>query len=64
MKQVTVLCKDGTAEIEVNGVKGEGCRDLTLGLDQALGGSVLSDVATEEMNERSLTEDASVGVSG
>lgn len=56
MKQVTVLCKNGEAEISVSGVKGPACKELTAGLEAALGGTVISDRATPEMDERPVYE--------
>jgi Protein of unknown function (DUF2997) len=43
--------KDGQVRIEVRGVKGESCLDLTAALEQALGGQVESREMTAESYE-------------
>jgi Protein of unknown function (DUF2997) len=43
--------KDGQVRIEVRGVKGESCLDLTAALEQALGGQVESREMTSESYE-------------
>jgi hypothetical protein len=45
--QVTLL-PDGTVQINVQGVKGSACLDITRELEQVLGGVVVSRVMTEE----------------
>lgn len=45
--QVTLL-PDGTVQINVQGVKGSTCLEITRELEQALGGPVISRVMTEE----------------
>jgi hypothetical protein len=46
--QVTLL-PDGTVQINVQGVKGSACLEITRELEQALGGPVISRVMTEEV---------------
>lgn len=43
---------DGSTEIEVNGVKGEGCTKYTDAVVKALGGSVTSDEKKPEFYEQ------------
>ena len=43
--------KDGQVRIEVRGVKGMSCLDLTANLEKALGGEVESREMTPEANE-------------
>ena len=43
--------KDGSVRIEVRGIKGESCLDLTKGLEAALGGQVASREMTPEAIE-------------
>jgi hypothetical protein len=43
--------KDGQVRIEVRGVKGMSCLDLTKGLEQALGGQVEAREMTAEAQE-------------
>lgn len=54
-KQVIVtIATDGTPTVEVNGVKGQSCKDLTRELEKALGAP--ESVATKpEMYERPQT---------
>lgn len=42
---------DGTVKVEVRGVKGRKCLDLTKGLEEALGGQIVERVHTDEYNE-------------
>jgi len=42
---------DGTVKIEVSGVKGQKCLDLTRGLEEALGRKVVLREHTVEINE-------------
>jgi hypothetical protein len=46
------IAPNGTVTIHVQGVKGEGCALLTLGLEQALGGLVTDRQFTEEYYEQ------------
>lgn len=48
-----VIAPDGTTTVQVRGLAGAGCLDLTAGLEQALGGEVLS---------RELTAEAQAGL--
>jgi hypothetical protein len=43
--------KDGQVKIEVRGVKGLGCLDITNGLEEALGGEVVAREMTAESTE-------------
>lgn len=43
--------KDGQVRVEVRGVKGTSCLDLTKGLEAALGGQVLERQMTAEAGE-------------
>jgi len=44
MKKVTVtINRDGTTEIDVNGVQGSGCQKYTDAVLKALGGEVIKD---------------------
>jgi len=53
MQSIKVRIKpDGTSVVEVNGVTGPSCKDLTRNLENALG-SVTSDEPTREMYEKS-----------
>jgi len=42
---------------EVQGVKGGSCRNITRGLEEALGGEKLSDEVTGEFYEQSIRQD-------
>lgn len=54
MKQITVtINRDGTTEIDVNGVKGSGCEQYTQAILKALGGVVISDEKKPEYYEQS-----------
>lgn len=46
--------KEGNTEVEVNGVKGKSCLDLTKQIEEALG-SLSSRTLTKEYNDRSKT---------
>jgi hypothetical protein len=46
-----IIDKDGQVRIEVRGVKGAGCLDLTKGLEAALGGQVEDRQMTPEGQE-------------
>jgi len=46
-----IIEKDGQVRIEVRGVKGESCLDLTAALEQALGGQIESREMTAESYE-------------
>ena len=39
--------KDGKVQVEVNGVKGMGCTDITKALEEALGGEVEREMTSE-----------------
>ena len=43
--------KDGQVRIEVRGIKGKSCLDVTAALEQALGGEVQSREMTPEASE-------------
>ncbi len=43
--------KDGQVRVEVRGVKGEGCLELTRELEKALGGEIASRELTPEAHE-------------
>ncbi len=46
-----VIDRDGEVRIEVHGLKGRGCLDLTADLIEALGGDVLEQEPTAEASE-------------
>ncbi|NLG99016.1 MAG: DUF2997 domain-containing protein [Chloroflexi bacterium] len=46
-----VIGKDGKVEIQVRGVKGLACLELTKELEEALGGQILSRIMTPEALE-------------
>jgi len=50
---------DGTVKLEVRGVKGAKCLDITKGLENLLGGQVVEQVKTDEFEqaEQEQTED-------
>jgi hypothetical protein len=50
------IAKDGAVSIEVNGLKGESCKEATAALEKALG-NVVSDTDTPEMYENDQTTD-------
>jgi len=50
----------GNTVIKVEGVKGESCKDLTKGLEKALG-TVSKDTPTSEMHEQEATNHVDVG---
>ncbi len=51
---------DGTVRLEVRGVKGTKCLDITKGLENLLGGQVVERVKTDEFEqaEQEQTEDS------
>jgi hypothetical protein len=52
MQEIEVIIeKDGQVRIEVRGVKGPSCLDLTKGLEEALGGQVEDRQMTPESQE-------------
>jgi hypothetical protein len=46
-----VIGKDGEVQIQVRGVKGQKCLELTKELEEALGGEILARVMTPESQE-------------
>lgn len=57
LQEVEVFIRpDGTVELKVRGVKGPRCREITAGLERALGGAVVSCEPTAEYNEVPLDE--------
>jgi hypothetical protein len=48
---IITIAPDGTPTINVNGVKGKSCKDVTKTVERALG-SVVSDKETSEMYEK------------
>ena len=50
-KVIITIAPDGTPTINVNGVKGKACKDVTKTVERALG-SVVSDKETPEMYEK------------
>ena len=49
IKEIQVnLLPDGTVQINIQGVKGDACLEITHDLEQALGGAVVSRVMTQE----------------
>ena len=55
-----IIAKDGKVTIDVEGIKGSGCKDLTKKLEKALGSSK-SKKKTEYYQEDSQGEQQSVG---
>ena len=52
MQEITVVIdKDGQVRVEVRGVKGTSCLDVTKGLEEALGGQVEDRQMTPEAQE-------------
>ena len=52
MQEITVVIeKDGQVRVEVRGVKGASCLDVTRGLEEALGGQVEDRQMTPEAQE-------------
>ena len=52
MQEITVVIeKDGQVRVEVRGVKGTSCLDVTRGLEEALGGKVEDRQMTPEAQE-------------
>jgi hypothetical protein len=57
VQEVTVLIDPfGKVRLEVRGVKGEGCRAITEGIEERLGGEVLERVRTPEADEGQVEE--------
>ena len=50
--------KDGQVRVEVRGVKGGSCLDLTRDLEQALGGEIASREMTPEAHETASEQDS------
>ena len=55
MAKITVTFHHGTAKIEVNGVQGAACQDLTASLEKALG-TKTSDVKTSDYYEKAMDQ--------
>lgn len=51
-----IIKKDGTAVVKPQGVAGPGCKQLTKGIEDALG-EVIKDEKTEEYNQTSTSTD-------
>ncbi len=45
------ILPDGTVKLQVRGVKGTKCLDLTRGLEELLGGQVAERIHTDEFHE-------------
>lgn len=53
-EEITItITPEGETEVSVAGVKGKGCQALTAALEAALG-TVVSDMPTDEMNQREV----------
>jgi acylphosphatase len=52
-----IIEKDGRVRIEVRGVKGDACLDLTQALEEALGGEVESREMTPEAYEEARQQE-------
>lgn len=52
MEVVVTVNPDGSAEVEVNGVQGEGCTKYTDAVIEALGGDVTSDKKKPDFYEK------------
>jgi len=60
IQEIDVYVKpDGSVKIEVRGVKGQKCLDLTKDIEQLLGGRITERVHTDEFNaaEQEQTQD-------
>ena len=55
-----VIGKDGQVQIQVRGVSGMKCLDLTRELEEALGGEILSRIMTPEAMEEEQNVDQDV----
>lgn len=51
------VAPDGTVKIEVRGVKGKKCLDLTKELEALLGGEILERIHTDEFEEIGQQQD-------
>jgi len=58
-----IIAKDGKTTIDVNGIKGPSCKDVTKRLQEALGTEVESETK-DEFWEQEEGQDDTVGVGG
>jgi len=57
VQEVEVFIRpDGSVELKVRGVKGPRCREITAGLERALGGAAISFEPTAEYHDVPLDE--------
>ena len=57
LQEIEVLIRpDGQVQVQVRGVRGGGCRDLTAELERYLGGRVLRRQHTDEFQEQPQRE--------
>ena len=59
-----IIEKDGTVRVEVRGVKGKSCLDLTQGLEEALGGIVLDREMRPEFLENPVEDQNQLWIKG
>jgi hypothetical protein len=52
-----IILPDGRVQVQVRGVKGNGCRELTRELERYLGGRVLHRQHTDEFEEQEQCEE-------
>jgi hypothetical protein len=58
LQEIEVLIfPDGRVQVQVRGVKGDGCRELTRELERYLGGRVLHRQHTDEFEEQPQREE-------
>ncbi|MDW7680726.1 MAG: DUF2997 domain-containing protein [bacterium] len=65
IQEIDVFVKsDGSVKIEVRGVKGQKCLDLTKGIEQLLGGKIMERIHTDEFHaaEQEQTQDDRINI--
>jgi hypothetical protein len=59
LQEIEVLIRpDGKVQVQIRGVKGTGCRELTQELERYLGGRVLHRQHTDEFEEQPQREES------
>jgi hypothetical protein len=61
---VVDVAPDGSCRIDVQGVKGKTCLDITAQLEKALGGTAVKRTVKPEMREWAVTDTAAVKTKG